>query len=69
VKISKQNNATTVQESSNPSNKPFRGVHIKISPTDASHGMIVTEGVTYFEIYGILKVLLAKLENDLGIAK
>ena len=59
----------TSQENNNLPNTPFRGIHIKISPTDASHGMVATEGVTYFEIYGVLKVLLTKLENALGITK
>ena len=50
-------------------NESFRGVHIEISSMNASHKVVATEGVTYFEIYGILKVVLAKLENDLGIVK
>ena len=65
----KQNNEREDINGQNTSNKPFRGIHIKISPTDASHGIIITEGVTYFEVYGVLKVLLTKLENTLGISK
>lgn len=48
------------------SEKKFRGLQVEIDPR-GTYSIRGTEGVSAFEIYGILTVLLKKMEKDLGV--